>query len=35
MDSGAERLPLPEGFTYESATQYRIIDTDLRVAGFR
>ncbi len=20
MDSGAERLPLPEGFTYESAT---------------
>ena len=31
----AERLPLPEGLAYESATQYPITDTDERIAGFR
>ena len=31
----AERLRLPEGLAYEGATQYRITDTDERVAGFR
>ena len=31
----AERLALPEGLVYEAATDYRIDDTEKRIAGFR
>jgi enoyl-CoA hydratase/carnithine racemase len=31
----AERLPLPDGLAYEAATDYRIDDTESRIARFR